>query len=136
MKKSLLIVAALALALGASSVMAESNWNGLFWEYWDGPTSGTWAGTIYDDPTSDNPHFEGVWIAQDGSGEHGTLYAPLYTGGPGSYRTTTGIIYDSHEHNIGSWRGTFEENTSHAEGRWSLDATDVSGEWLGSISTP
>ncbi len=126
MKKILLTVAVLAVALGASSLVAQNtNWSGT---YWGDPTgtaayNGIWKGIIYDDPMGPAaPHFEGKW-ASDNNVDSGTLYATLASNGQGIYKIKKGIIYDQKGIEIGNWVGIFDlvsTDPGLADGEWTI----------------
>ncbi len=133
MKKILFTLFALALAFGASRLVAEDSfWKGTF----DGTLTGIWNGTIHDNPDEDQiPHFAGEWFFIDVA-EHGTLFGVVSTTQPGYYTVSNGIIYDEQGVNIGSWDGYFDLTYdgvpgSRAEGSWVLIDGTASGTWKG-----
>lgn len=132
MKRTILILTALTILLGASAVSAATDWHGKFW----GDNTGTWKGTLYDNE-QDPPIFKGAWTCED-TGEEGTLYAVLEYAGNGIFKIVTGTIYDSDGNKIGVWDGYFDVNIKpgYAEGSWTLVDVDRCGKWQGSRILP
>lgn len=124
MKKTLLIVTALALTLGASAVLAENtDWAGHYWDPAGTANQGKWTGTLYvDDPSGTAPYFKGDW-ASEFTAEYGTVYATILDDGSGIYTVIKGVIYNSDGVAIGNWYGSFDLISSipgTAEGKWKL----------------
>jgi len=124
MKKALLIVTVLALALGASSVIAEqTHWAGTYWDPANTTIQGTWTGILFvNEPDGSAPYFQGEWFPDDGT-VGGTLYASLYDDGSGVYPILESMIYDSNGEKIGWLEGYFDLSSAvigHGEGRWKL----------------
>ncbi len=125
MKKGLLIVSALALALCGSTLMAQSNWTGTF----DGDKTGTWSGTL--NPYVDPP-FWGTWEAASPTDPppHGYMrgdYIELIK----NFYQVSGPILDDKYNVIGKWEGRFPAfDDALASGSWSLE-TGEQGKWQG-----
>ncbi len=126
MKKTLLTLAALVLALGATSLMANSDWAGTF----TGDDTGTWTGTITDQ--QDPPKFNGEWASSVNT-DYGTLVGILEYDGAGVYKVLKGKAYDQKGIEIGAWSGTFNVTTDpgHAKGVWSTPDGLQMGAWIG-----
>jgi len=124
MKKSLLIVAVLAVLFGAGSVWANTDWYG---EFWGDSSKGEWKGTLYDDIRP--PHFDGKW--SDGH-DAGKCYAELEYAGHGIYKITKGTLYNSKGYEIGKFDGYFNLNIKpgKAEGEWKTLWGEY-GKWQG-----
>lgn len=124
MKKTLLIVTGLVLALCASSaIAANTDWAGTYWDPAGTANQGTWTGTLYvDDPSGIAPYFEGEWVS-DFTPEYGTLYATILDDGSGIYTVIKGVIYAMDGTAIGNWTGSFDLISSipgNASGKWKL----------------
>lgn len=126
MKKILLITAALTLALGASSLMAQaSSWTGTF----NGDMSGTWQGTL--NPAVD-PSFSGTWekYSPVDPPPHGYLRGEI-VGLTGRYYQVDGTILDDANNVIGEWSGLFPAyDDALAYGKWALESGE-NGRWSG-----
>lgn len=133
MKKALLIIAALGIVLGASSlVAANTNWTGKYICM----DQGIWKGTIYDDPTGPaKPYFKGKWVSMDVN-KQGTMYASLKPDGYGNYKIIKGTLYDINGNEVGFWDGYFTlmVKPGHGEGAWAwIDAAYI-GKWTGQLA--
>ncbi len=133
MKKILLTVVALALVLGASSlVAANTNWQG---KYSSGD-QGIWKGTLYDDPTGPAaPHFQGKWTSMDVA-KQGTMYATLKYNGAGVYKIVKGVLYNEKGIVIGYWDGYFDLTVKpgKAGGAWAWIDGPALGSWTGKLA--
>jgi len=132
MKKALLIVTALALVLGASTLAAANT-------YWQGKYSsgdqGIWKGTLYDDPTGPAaPHFEGKWASMDVA-KQGKMYATLKYDGIGKYKIVKGVLFDEKGNVVGYWDGYFDLTVKPgvAGGSWAWIDGPVNGMWKGQM---
>jgi hypothetical protein len=122
-KKGTLIVGLCVLLLGASALMANSNWQGTY----TGDLVGSWNGTIID--TQDPVRFEGEWQDEE-SGEVGKLKGTGDLEGR-FYVFRDGKIYNEEGEQIGKWAGKFPAfDDALASGEWKL-FTDEHGTWSG-----
>jgi hypothetical protein len=132
MKRSILTVVALALVLGAGSLIAaDTNWQGTYFCM----DQGTWTGTIYDDPTGpDKPHFEGKWVSID-EAKWGTMYATLKSDGLGNYTIVKGTLFNE-DGQIGTWGGKFSLMTKPGVGKgdWTWFYAPYIGSWEGKLA--
>jgi len=126
MTKKILIILAI-LTIGATGLMAKTDWHGKFW----GDFEGEWKGTLYGNE-QDPPIFKGKWASEE-TGEEGTLFAGLEYCGHGIYKIVKGVIYDREGNEIGWWDGYFDENIKpgYAEGRWAHFDSFRIGKWQG-----
>ncbi|NLI99408.1 hypothetical protein GX441_12235 [bacterium] len=124
MLKKALIIAAL-LTIGATGLMAQTNWAGAF----DGDKAGTWQGSLtpYQDPC-----FLGTWeeYAPFDPPPHGFIRGETIELIKNFYYVT-GYILDDKNNVIGKWEGKFPAfDDALASGTWCLESGE-SGKWTG-----
>ena len=126
MKKTLLIVAVMAVLFSAGSAWANTDWHGRFFNDF----YGEWKGTLIDKQAP--IMFKGSWQGVDFNIE-GTMVATLEYAGNGIYKIVEGILYDRDGEKIGKWNGYFDLycKPGDAQGAWVFDFAHSIGFWEG-----